>query len=249
MTGYVTEERNRRETVTNDAGAQTDFADEHNLPDAEEQDTFQKSNQRTLTQLGYRITQPIFEEGSQPVTKVETDAREPVKGQPPAELATDVMLNKGFTQKDVDETHKAIKYTPKTDDVEYTVENDLIVDKQNKKPKLPVRTYPDGDKIIAHNAKRYRPAAAWEALGLDPPLFTNFYGSRYIPWPKLRPYGRMAGKFFCQIDDLEACRKLNEAGVKQKMDVVNRAEGLAEKKRLATRQPAAKLVQVLVLFR
>ena len=53
----------------------------------------------------------------------------------------------------------------------------------------------------------------------------------------------MVGKFFCQIDDLEACKKLNEAGVKAKMDIVNCAEQLAEKKCLATRQPASKLVQ------
>ena len=91
MTGYVTEERNRRTTVTKTTGAQTDFDDEKNLPPAEEQDTFQKANERTLTQLGFTINKDKYEDGSQPVTKVATDAREPAEDQPPAELST-VML-------------------------------------------------------------------------------------------------------------------------------------------------------------
>ena len=51
-------------------------------------------------------------------------------------------------------------------------------------------------------------------MGLKPPR-TPAIGKRYVPWPKLQPCGRMARRFFCMIDDLHACKKLNEDGGEQ----------------------------------
>ena len=148
MTGYVTEEKNRRETTQNDAGVQTE-TDENNLPTKEDVDTFQKANQRTHTQQGYKVTGPKWEDGAQPVTKVETDAREPAEDQPPAELSAAVMSDKGFTQAHIEKSFQAIKHTPKPTDIPYEVDKnkELIVDTERRNaPILPVKTYADGEK-------------------------------------------------------------------------------------------------------
>ena len=160
------------------------------------------------------------------------------------ELSAPVLAAEGFSSEDIKIIREEISCNPPADEVDYTKNEDGIIVDEQARPLLPVQVKQDAGALYTYNDRFYRPAQAWEAIGVtNPPVWTKKDGGRFIPWPKFGQYGRLFGNNLCQLRDIEEVKKLNKVGVAQKMDVVNRSKTIAQRDNVQMKNPAANLKQ------
>ena len=200
--------------------------------------------QCSLQSTGFNISQSTREDGHNITTVVSSGASQPSDSQLAPELSAPVLAAKGFSQEDIRVIREAIDADPPLDEVEYSQNSDGLIVNEQERPILPVQIKQKGMEIYQYNNRYYRPAQAWEAIGVTkPPVWTRKDGGRYIPWPKFGEYGRLFGNYLCQIRDIEEVKKLNRVGIAQKMDIINRVQTIEEKAGIRFKEPADKLQQ------
>ena len=177
LTGYILSE-----VETHYTNEETD------KPDREQalSETVQSRVHSALNEVGYTITKDKKEDGTQPITIVSSDAKEPVDNQLQSQYSSDYMSAQGFSQADIENVRKIFGYEEADDAVKYkeSTDNGLTVDDQNK-PILPVTVKADEKNIMLCNKRFFKPSEAWHAIGvLKPPVWTTKQGANYVPWPK-----------------------------------------------------------------
>ena len=237
LTGYVLTETESHMPDNLFDGIETDR-------DTGKSRTLDAKLRQSLIDVGYALDEPIRQDGHNITTVVSSGASKPSNLQLAPELSAPVLAAEGFTSEDINIIRAEITCNPPADEVDYTKNEDGIIVDEQSRPILPVQVKQDAGALYTYNDRFYRPAQAWEAIGVtNPPVWTKKDGGRFIPWPKFGQYGRLFGNNLCQIRDIEEVKKLNKVGVAQKMDVVNRSKTIAQRDNVQMKAPAANLKQ------
>ena len=249
MTGYVMTE-NQVDSRYNEKPVQ-------NYSDRDEvrRKTVTARVKKAVTDAGYTISDKKKNDGTNPVTTVESAAALPDNNQLPPTYSAKVLEYDGFTRLDeITDLYATLDYKPPVNETAYHVREEenkkgtgLVVDIHNK-PLLPITVEPTENYeeiAVSMGIRFYRPAEAWKKIGYDkPPVWTRG-NKRHIPWPKLGPYGTVLKKSnLCQIYDLDKVKKLNdETAYGKKMAIANRASREARKKQITIHEAVKNLNQ------
>lgn len=166
--------------------------------------TLTKRTEDTLRASGYTIDVPYLENG-RIVTRVEPLFEKPATTQLKPQYSDANLLAEGLEQTDIDAMHEMFETTEDSNTVKYTRNDKGLLTDTAGKPILPVTVRDDITEQSVFNTEYLKPKEVWQLLGVEDPTpfsrMENGVNRRFIPWPKMGPYGKTFGRNFCRLKE------------------------------------------------